>query len=67
MIKTVTITVQQDLTPEAVDLETARGGKKSQYHLLETSNETRFSDSTYQFNPPAGDQYYYAVWELIAC
>src|SRR5258708_18103814 len=27
MVKTVTITVQQDLTPEAVDLETARGEK----------------------------------------
>lgn len=52
MVKTVTITVQQDLTPEAVDLETARGEKVS----ITYSNVKRdsVSDSTYQFNPPAG-------------
>jgi outer membrane lipoprotein-sorting protein len=52
MVKTVTITVQQDLTPEAVDLETARGEKVN----ITYSNVKRdsVSDSTYQFNPPAG-------------
>jgi outer membrane lipoprotein-sorting protein len=52
MVKTVTIAVQQDLTPEAVDLETARGEKVS----ITYSNVKRdsVSDSTYQFNPPAG-------------
>jgi outer membrane lipoprotein-sorting protein len=52
MVKTVTITVQQDLTPEAVDLETAHGEKVN----ITYSNVKRdsVSDSTYQFNPPAG-------------
>jgi outer membrane lipoprotein-sorting protein len=52
MVKTVTITVQQDLTPAAVDLETARGEKVN----ITYSNVKRdsVSDSTYQFNPPAG-------------
>jgi outer membrane lipoprotein-sorting protein len=52
MVKTVTITVQQDLTPEAVDLETARGEKVS----ITYSNVKRdsVSDSTYEFHPPAG-------------
>jgi outer membrane lipoprotein-sorting protein len=52
LVKTVTITVQQDLTPQAVDLETARGEKVS----ITYSNVKRdsVSDSTYQFNPPAG-------------
>jgi outer membrane lipoprotein-sorting protein len=52
MVKTVTITVQQDLTPEAVDLETARGEKVNiTYSNVKRDN---VSDSTYQFNPPAG-------------
>ena len=52
MVKVVTITVQQDLTPQAVDLETARGEKVN----ITYSNVKRdaVSDSTYQFNPPAG-------------
>jgi outer membrane lipoprotein-sorting protein len=52
LVKVVTLTVQQDLTPEAVDLETARGEKVS----ITYSNVKRESitDSTYQFNPPAG-------------
>jgi outer membrane lipoprotein-sorting protein len=52
MVKTVTITVQQDLTPEAVDLETARGEKVNiTYSNVKRDN---VSDSTYQFNPPTG-------------
>jgi outer membrane lipoprotein-sorting protein len=52
MVKTITITVEQDLTPEAVELETARGEKVN----ITYSNVKRdsVSDSTYQFNPPAG-------------
>src|SRR5258708_40108892 len=51
MVKTITITVEQDLTPEAVELETARGEKVN----ITYSNVKRdsVSDSTYQFNPPA--------------
>jgi outer membrane lipoprotein-sorting protein len=52
MIKTVTITVQQDLTPEAVDLETARGEKVN--IIYSNVKRDTVSDSTYQFNPPAG-------------
>jgi outer membrane lipoprotein-sorting protein len=52
LVKVVTLTVQEDLTPEAVDLETARGEKVN----ITYSNVKRDSiaDSTYQFNPPAG-------------
>jgi len=52
MVKTITITVEQDLTPEAVELETARGEKVN----ITYSNVKRdsVSDSTYQFSPPAG-------------
>jgi outer membrane lipoprotein-sorting protein len=52
LVKVVTLTVQQDLTPEAVNLETARGEKVN----ITYSNVKRESiaDSTYQFNPPAG-------------
>jgi outer membrane lipoprotein-sorting protein len=52
MIKTVTITVQQDLTPEAVDLETARGEKVN--IIYSNVKRDTVSDSTYQFNPPPG-------------
>jgi outer membrane lipoprotein-sorting protein len=52
MVKSVTITVQQDLTPEAVDLETARGEKVN--IIYSNVKRDNVSDSTYQFNPPAG-------------
>jgi outer membrane lipoprotein-sorting protein len=52
LVKTVTLTVQQDLTPEAVDLETARGEKVSiTYSNVKREN---IADSTYEFSPPAG-------------
>jgi outer membrane lipoprotein-sorting protein len=52
LVKAVTLTVEQDLTPTAVDLETARGEKVS----ITYSNVKRdsVSESVYQFNPPAG-------------
>jgi outer membrane lipoprotein-sorting protein len=52
LVKVVTITVEQDLTPQAVELETARGEKVA----ITYSNVKRdsVSDSTYEFNPPAG-------------
>jgi outer membrane lipoprotein-sorting protein len=52
MVKVVTLTVEQDLTPQAVELETARGEKVN----ITYSNVKRdtVADSTYQFDPPAG-------------
>lgn len=52
LVKVVTLTVEQDLTPTAVELETARGEKVN----ITYSDVKRdsVSESMYQFNPPAG-------------
>ena len=52
MVKAVTLTVGQDLTPQAVDLETARGEKV--YITYSNVKRDTIADSTYHFEPPAG-------------